>query len=102
MNLLVETIHKLEKHGKTPAHVLYCAIELEKPYWFSWEQFESVANRDGSVKDALIICGDHWWLERQECDGIEWWEFKQLPEKPENRIEELTAGHIFYYSKSKP
>jgi hypothetical protein len=31
----------------------------------------------------LKIVGKDFWLERSEYDGLEWWEFKTLPIKPE-------------------
>lgn len=42
----------------------------------------------------LIIVGDTWWLERHEYDGCEWFEFKELPSKPEKYldIKAITIG----------
>lgn len=39
------------------------------------------------VADDLIIAGENWWLERHEYDGAEWFEFKEMPLKPENKID---------------
>lgn len=39
------------------------------------------------VADDLIIVGENWWLERHEYDGAEWFEFKEMPLKPEDKID---------------
>lgn len=39
------------------------------------------------VAENLLIVGYNWWLERHEYDGSEWWEYKSMPEMPENKIE---------------
>lgn len=31
--------------------------------------------------------GDDWWLERHEYDGSEWFELKELPDKPKQKLE---------------
>lgn len=31
--------------------------------------------------------GDDWWLERHEYDGSEWFELKECPDKPKQKIE---------------
>lgn len=35
----------------------------------------------------LMVVGNNWWLERAEYDGMEWWEFKQMPKKPKKELE---------------
>ena len=37
----------------------------------------------------LLIVGDNWWLERQEYDGSEWWEFKKYPEEPKDTTDKF-------------
>ena len=31
---------------------------------------------------GVIFCEDGVWMQRGEYDGSEWWEYKELPEKP--------------------
>ena len=40
------------------------------------------------VPFSLKIVGEDWWLERNEYDGSEWWEFKQKSLKP---LEEISV-----------
>jgi len=87
-NLLEETLGILRRNGKTPADVHWVGCEH---FWFTWDEFEELArNADyncdygsAEVAEDLMVVGDGWWLERNEYDGNEWWEFKQLPKKPE-------------------
>jgi hypothetical protein len=90
MNLTQETILELADRGKTPADVKWCGSQ--EFGWFSWRDFEKVANRDydrgyggQEVAKDLLIVGDSWWLERHEYDGSEWWEYKEKPRKPKTR-----------------
>ena len=36
-----------------------------------------------TVAKDLLVVGDGWWLERNEYDGSEWWEFRRPPQKPD-------------------
>lgn len=82
MNLWKETVAKLEKHGKTVAD-----IKFVQTYRGRIENFEELAKNidydDGygclQIEPSLVIVGDDWWLERDEYDGAEWFEFKQQP-----------------------
>jgi len=88
-NLLRETIKELQDRGKSPKDVLWCGSK-EFGY-FGWRDFEEVANviycndfGGEEVATDLLIVGKDFWLERHEYDGMEWWEYKILPAKPEN------------------
>lgn len=37
---------------------------------------------------GLVVVGDDWWLERNEYDGSEWWEFKTVPKPPQRIVRE--------------
>lgn len=39
------------------------------------------------VATDLLVVGEYWWLERHEYDGAEWWEYKELPHKPQKKME---------------
>ena len=91
MNLLEETIKTLEENNKKPKDVLWCGSE-EFGY-FKWKEFKELSDFEydngfghQEVAGDLIIVGNDWWLERQEYDGSEWWEYKTFPEKPKNKI----------------
>lgn len=88
MNLLKETLTKIKDMGKTTKDILWCGSENFG--WFTWEDFSSLANveYDGGygaaeVAQDLKVVGNDFWLERHEYDGSEWWEFKEIPKKPE-------------------
>lgn len=40
----------------------------------------------------LVVVGSDWWLERNEYDGSEWWEFKTIPQAPQRIVRE---GKLF-------
>ena len=91
MNLLKETMSVLKEHGK----------KLNDVQWFgcsefviSKDNFLACADEDydsgfggQEVATDLLVVGNKWWLERHEYDGAEWWEYKELPIKPnEERV----------------
>lgn len=89
MNLLQETLDALKENGKTPADVRWvgrASISAK----CTWEDFAKQANleynnRYGWMKIPadLVAVGDNWWLEREEDDVAEWWEFKAIPKVEE-------------------
>jgi hypothetical protein len=92
MNLLSETVDALSNSGKSRSDVRW--IGSTNYGYFDWGYFVKIADveyNDGygaaEVARDLVIVGDDWWLERKEYDGSEWWTFKKLPIKPQNKIE---------------
>jgi hypothetical protein len=90
-NLLFETIRVLQKHNKTAEDVLFVT---DGERWCSVEQFADQADFEydegyggHEINGDLKIVGEDWWLERHEYDGAEWWEYKELPVKPESEGE---------------
>lgn len=88
MNLLNETIEALKEFGFSPDDVEWVGSKLE-PIRFTWQEFVDIADVEydndfgaPQVAEDLIIVGKHWWLERHEYDGSEWWEFKMMPKRP--------------------
>ncbi|MCD6125153.1 hypothetical protein J7J18_06655 [bacterium] len=86
-NLLKETLEILEQHNKKPEDVKWCGIPGFG--YCSWNEFAAIADVEydsgygtAMVATDLVIVGEDWWLEREEYDGAEWWEFKTLPVKP--------------------
>lgn len=89
MNLLKETLEILEEHGRNEDEVVWVG---SNDFYTTWEHFKTIANVEydegyGSPRIAvdLKVVGGHWWLERHEYDGSEWWEYKTLPYKPSER-----------------
>ena len=85
MNLLEETKEILENKGKTVFDVLW--IGTKDAVWdVDIQQLFNVDYDDGfggqEIPDELLVVGEDWWLERNEYDGSEWWEFKTMPVKP--------------------
>ena len=68
----------------------------------SKENFEEVARNTfydsgfgaAEIRGDLIIIGRDWWLERNEYDGSEWWEFRTMPPIPGEKVTvtKLTTG----------
>jgi len=90
INLLKETIEALSRHEKTPEDVLWVGNFEE---WETWENFANSANFEYDSESEIVeidttlkIVGDDWWLEREEYEGSEWWEFKTLPTQPEEEV----------------
>lgn len=97
-NFLEETIRALEGNNKKPSDVLWIG---DGANWITWEEFKMIGNFEydsgfGSaiINDRLKVVGSDWWLERNEYDGNEWWEFKRLPEKPEKKIPLKTSDDV--------
>ncbi len=87
VNLLQETIQKLEEHERSSEDVLWVGSGDGK-YAISWAEFAELADqtytRDYNgqlVAKDLVVVGDKWWLKRKEYDGGEWWQFVIFPEK---------------------
>jgi hypothetical protein len=94
INLLDETIEALLRYEKNPEDVLWVGNYDE---WETWENFANSAKNFEydpeseivEVDTCLKIVGDDWWLEREEYEGSEWWEFKSLPDRPEEEVSNL-------------
>jgi hypothetical protein len=90
MNLLAETIHALTASGKTVADVEWVGTPR---FRFTWTDFAEIADReydnghgDVEVNQELMVVGKRFWLERNEYDGAEWWEYKAHPRKPRTLV----------------
>lgn len=105
MNLLEETISALGEGGKSPSDVRFVVGaskgswgQLEGFEWCTWDEFAQSANYnydsgygDIEVSEYLKVVGDDWWLERHEYDGSEWWEFKTLPQRPDQHVSQIVC-----------
>ena len=101
-NLLKETTIALKEQGKTWDDVLWVG---SKDLEISVSNFKAMANKkynDGYgaplVPMDLVIVGDSWWLERQEYDGAEFWQFKEQPKRPRKRgsVKTLITSGYYY------
>ena len=106
-NLLDETINILSENGKTKNDIKWIGNSIK---FINWDDFKLIANRkydDGfgwaEISEELLIVGDDFWLERNEYDGSEWWEFKTIPTKPDikSNNQEDMIGIIFNHKKEK-
>lgn len=90
-NMYNETIDILKENGKTESdviwfgHLSYDYEALEYPR----DKFKAFLNYEydegyglSEVDERLYVVGRDWWLERHEYDGLEWWEYKTLPNRP--------------------
>lgn len=85
MNLLKETLSKLEQNGKTIKDVHWVGSSDGK-YSMPWDKFVTIAGVDydsgyggAEIATELVVVGDNWWLSRGEYDGSEWWDFNTIP-----------------------
>lgn len=98
-NLWEETIKILSEYGKTFDDVLFIQgdnFEITK------DNFEIVAKHTDYdsgfgaqlVAMDLVLVGKDWWIERDEYDGSEWWDFKAIPLKKDEikNITRLAGG----------
>ncbi len=86
-NLLEETKRVLKRHGHTLSDIVWVGC---KDYRIEISRFIELANvlyDDGygseEVATDLLVVGADWWLERHAYDGSEWWEYKALPQMPQ-------------------
>lgn len=88
MNLLEETEAILTENGRSLGDIAWVGCH---EFRISTDDFLKAADTEydagfGSPKvaeDLLVVLGDGSWLERNEYDGSEWWEFKGVPRTPE-------------------
>lgn len=96
-NLWEETINKLKEYSLTWEDVDAVILEGDN-VTISKENFEEVARKTNydngfgcaEIRGDLVIVGWNWWLEREEYDGLEWWELKTKPFVP-NEVKEVTS-----------
>jgi len=91
-NLLRETLTSLKDNGKSTEDVKWCGTRFVS---FTWSKFAEIAEKTDydddygaqEVAKDLMIVGDNWWLEREEYDGAEGWEYKEMPIIPNGFID---------------
>lgn len=90
MKLLEETIKVLQQNNKTLDDIIWFGSkdvelkgDLSKVLDFDYDN----GYGGQEVFEDLVLVGKDFWLERHEYDGSEWWEYKELPMKPERAVE---------------
>ena len=83
-NLWEETLKILDENGKTFDDVLFIQ---GNDFQITKGNFEEVAKKSDyysgygaqHIAKDLVLVGEDWWIERNEYDGMEWWDFKSIP-----------------------
>lgn len=99
-NLYESTIDSLEGNNKTIKDVKY--VKYCDDYYTTIEQFLEVAKDiyyEGGyghvyINETILIVGFDWWLERNEYDGAEWWEYKEMPSRENATLKDITKSEI--------
>lgn len=86
-NLYEETVNFLAEYGRSIDDVVFVSGNGHE---IPLDNFTEIARafdyNDGygavEVPVDLRVVGRGWWLERQEYDGSEWWEYKTIPLRP--------------------
>ena len=89
VNLLEETKNILRENGKSLNDIRFvytedgCFVPINgcKKFLDVWYDSGYGGNE---IRMDLKLVGVDFWLERQEYDGAEWWEFKSLPKFNKN------------------
>lgn len=90
MNLLEETKKILENNNKTLEDILWIGsfknfVDVNEFIKIADVEYDS-GYGSPQVAENLLVVGVNWWLERHEYDGSEWWEYKSIPVKPNNKF----------------
>ena len=106
-NLREETIAVLKEHGKKWSDVVgVCGNDFQ----ITKEQFLKLADKrydsgygGNEVALDLKVVGKDFWLERNEYDGAEWWEYKELPNLsslPIKKVDRIICDGVHYCADS--
>lgn len=90
VNLLEETSRVLAIHGLTTNDIVWAGtrdtlIPLEDFIRLADVEYDQGYGTQEVAKDLLIV-GNNWWLERNEYDGAEGWEYKAMPLRPKDLL----------------
>ena len=100
-NLKDETIEMLREHGKSEKDVVWTGTDTEEIpielFWKYADKYYDDGYGGNEVNSRLLVVGNDWWLERHEYDGAEWWEYKQLPERPKEKTDSNIIFDFDFY-----
>ena len=99
MNLLEETIRKLNNSGYIPDNVKRVIVDGVA---YRWEDFAAVADFEydpsyGEVEInhcIYIVMDDSRWFERESYDGHEWWSYRAYPRGSKPATQDLTQSML--------
>lgn len=91
-NLFEETFEVMEDYGKTIKDIAWVGsydveIPLEKFLLIANKEYDNGYGCQEVAVDLLVVFNDGSWLERGEYDGAESWEYRVLPERPSELME---------------
>ena len=106
-NLREETIAVLKEHGKKWSDVVgVCGNDFQ----ITKEQFLKLADKrydsgygGNEVALDLKVIGKDFWLERNEYNKVEWWEYKELPNLsslPIKKVDRIIRDGVHYCADS--
>lgn len=105
-NLKDETLQILVEHGKTIDDVRWAGSkEYTIPLDNFWEKADTEYDNGYGAPEIfgdLLVVGDDFWLERNEYDGSEWWEYKAFPAKPNESRRVKTLSYDYWYEDHHP
>ena len=88
-NLREETLRVLKEYEKTIEDIKFITDGLDlidiESFFIKIDRLYDNGYGCAEVVLNLKIFGDNWWLERDEYDGAEGWEFKVMPIKPNSK-----------------
>lgn len=85
-NIVKETLEDIGDLGYTEEDIKWVG-SYDGKYAMSWGEFKEKFKRlvydcgygGQEISKDLVVVGDDWWLEREEYDGAERWEYKKMP-----------------------
>ena len=88
-NLYDETVKVLAINGKKLKDIAFVSGNGHSIPLDNFVEVAKACNYDSGYGQAEIpldlkIVGRHWWLERHEYDGSEWWEYRTPPVSPDS------------------
>ena len=94
-NLLKETIEVIKEHGHETKDVLWVGNHEVKSTWENFVRIADIEYHDDLapiyIPIDLMVVGKDWWLERCTEDNVfEWWEYKEYPKEPVEKVTFLT------------
>lgn len=102
MNLKEETLEVLRIHGKSKEDVKYvCGEDFQISLGQFWElsdtEYDSSYGAPEIAQDLMLI-GDDFFMERDEYDGSEWWDFRTMPDLSKLPTREITVLSVRQYN----
>lgn len=76
--------YQLKYHNKTTEDILYI---VNNDKWCTWQEFINLRVFKQYLFDIdWIIVGSDFFIDFTECEGVCFWDFKKIPQKPLKRL----------------